>query len=106
MIPIYGVMGAVISTTGSYILLGAIKWALCPRGLRGFPPLRTVAIACACALAFLAVIKFADVLGVQAAWPRLFVAGLLFLVLYVLPVWLLDPNVRGLMISGREPRFA
>lgn len=106
LIPIYGVMGAVISTAGSYILLGAIKYALCPRGLREVPRARTVALACACAAAFLAVIEFGDVLGVESAWPRLFVAGVLFLVLYVLPVWLLDPNVRGLMVFRREPRFA
>lgn len=106
LIPGYGVMGAVVATTGSYILLGAIKCALCPPKLRGFPDLRTVMLACGCAAAFLVVIEFGNVLGVVSTWPRLFLAGLLFLALYALPVWLLDPNLRGLVASRREPRFA
>lgn len=106
LIPRYGVMGAVIATTASYILLGAIKCWLCPRSLRGFPPLRAVVLACACAAAFLALIQFGHVLSALAIWMRLFLAGVLFLAVYVLPVWLLDPHLRGMVTTRREAGFA
>jgi hypothetical protein len=67
-----------------------------------FPDLRTVGLSVGSALLLLAVIEGTDMFGVQAPWPRLFVAGGLFVLLYALPIWLLDPRLRKMVRQWRS----
>ncbi len=105
-IPGYGVMGAVWATVASYLFLGACHYLFCPPELRRFPDRRALTISLGCALALLAVIHFSALFGLASPWARLPVAGLLFLVLYALPVWLLDARVRTMLRQWRGHRAA
>ncbi len=102
LIPTYGVMGAVWATVASYAVLGATFCLLCPRGLLRFPDSRSLILAGVCAMVLLAVIKGGDLFGVESIWLRLFIAGGLFVVLYALPVWLLDRRLRELLLNWRR----
>jgi hypothetical protein len=39
---------------------------------------------------------------VQGPWPRLLVAGGLFVLLYALPIWLFDPRLRNMVRQWRS----
>jgi O-antigen/teichoic acid export membrane protein len=104
MIPRYGFMGAAWATVISYGALCAINALSCPRGLLRFPDARTLATACGCALLLLAVAKTTGMFGVERAWLRLFVGGGLFLALYALPVWMLDPRLRRALSEWRTAK--
>lgn len=111
MIPRFGFMGAAWATVISYGALCALNALSCPRELLRFPDARTVATAMGAATLLVAVAKGTSMLGVDGTWARLFVGGGMFLVLYVLPVWLLDPRIReassqwlATMQAGREGR--
>ena len=95
LIPKYGYMGAAWATVISYVALGITNCLRCPRGLRRFPNIRTLAIAGVFALLLLAVVKASDLFGIVEPWLRVLVGGGLFLLLYALPVWLLDPRLRA-----------
>ena len=88
-------------------MLSIARYIWCPRGLVRFPDLRTVGLSVGSAVLLLAVIEGTDMFGVQAPWPRLFVAGGLFIVLYALPIWLFDPRLRNMVrqwrSGGHEP---
>jgi O-antigen/teichoic acid export membrane protein len=101
LIPIYGFMGAAWATVISYAALMTANCLWCPRGLLRFPRVRTVATAAACAVLLLAVIKGSDMFGVAGPWPRMFVAGGLFLALYALPIWLIDSRLRAALPNWR-----
>lgn len=101
LIPRQGVMGAVIATTISYTMMGVVRYRMCPPALRSLPPLRPVLLACGCAAVFLLAVGGSHLLGITEPWPRLLVAGLLFLVLFALPLWLLDPGLRQLLRQRR-----
>lgn len=94
LIPRYGYMGAAWATAASYAVLCIASYLSCPRGLARFPDLRTVALSVGSALLLFAVAGGTDMFDVHAPWPRLFVAGCLFVLLYALPIWLLDPRLR------------
>ena len=102
LIPRYGYMGAAWATATSYAVLSIARYIWCPRGLVRFPDLRTVVLSVGSALLLLAVIEGTDMFGVQAPWPRLFVAGGLFIVLYALPIWLFDPRLRNMVRQWRS----
>ncbi|RZA20219.1 MAG: hypothetical protein EOP93_06575 [Lysobacteraceae bacterium] len=102
LIPSHGVMGAVVATTFSYTMMGVVRYRLCPPALRCLPPLRPVLLACACAGLFLLAIGASHMLGVLQPWSRLLVAGVLFLLLFALPLWLLDPGLRQLVRHRRD----
>lgn len=103
LIPMYGYMGAAWATVLSYVALAIATCALCPRGLRRFPDLRTLGTAGFFALLLLAVTEYSDMLGVEGAWSRLVVGGALFLVLFALPVLVLDPRLRAALPGLRRP---
>ncbi|MGV8943529.1 glucosamine inositolphosphorylceramide transferase family protein, partial [Thermomonas sp.] len=94
LIPRMGVMGAVTATISSYFLLGALRWVLCPVPLRCMPPAGPVARSGVCAILFVGAVSLLGTLGIVHPWPRLLVAGGLFGLLYALPLWLLDPELR------------
>lgn len=100
LIPRLGYMGAAWATVLTYSALWSLHFMLCPRGLRRLPDGRTLATSIGCAVVLLAVIASTDLFGVRSAWGRVFVGGGLFVALYALPVWLLDPRLRAIL-----PRF-
>ena len=102
LIPRYGYMGAAWATATSYAVLSIARYIWCPRGLVRFPDLRTVGLSVGLALLLLAVIEGTDMFGVHAPWPRLFVAGGLFVLLYALPIWLLDARLRKAVQQWRS----
>lgn len=102
MIPRFGYMGAAYAMVASHVVLWGAYFALCPRGLLRLPDLRTVATAVGAAAVLLGVIEGTDLFGIERAWPRVFAGGLLFLALYVLPVWLLDGRLRAVLPKLRQ----
>lgn len=102
LIPRMGYMGAAWATAISYAALAAARFATCPKGLARFPDARTVGLALACAGLLVAVARGTDMFDVHAPWPRLFAAGCLFVLLYALPVWLLDPRLRRALRQWRK----
>ena len=102
LIPRYGYMGAAWATATSYAVLSIARYIWCPRGLVRFPDLRTVSLSVGSAVLLLAVIEGTDMFGVDAPWPRLFVAGGLFVLLYALPIWLFDPRLRNMVRQWRS----
>lgn len=105
LIPVMGVMGAVWATVLSTIAIGSAQWALCPRGLARAPDRRALTLACLCALPLLLIIKGADLFGLDSVWLRLVVSGVLFLALYVLPVWRFDPRLGNALRQWRQQRI-
>lgn len=106
LIPAMGVMGAVWATVISTIAIGSAQWALCPRGLVRAPDRRALAIALLCAVPLLLIIKGTDLFGLESVWLRLLVSGVLFLALYVLPVWRFDPRLAHALRQWRRERIA
>lgn len=101
-IPAYGLMGAVYSTAISYGFLGVAMCALCPRDLLRLPDRRALLTAGGAAALFLLVMQVTNVFGIVAAWPRLFAAGGLWLLLYLLPVFALDGRLRRIAFAWRS----
>lgn len=104
LIPKLGMMGAVYATVASYLFLGIAVCLRCPRDLLQFPDRRAVLTAGGAALLFLVVLETSGLFGLTAAWPRLFTAGGLWLLAYVLPVLLLDPRLRQQLLQWRRSR--
>ena len=67
---------------------------LCPVALRCMPPAGPVARSCVGAIVFVGAVSLLGTAGLVDPWPRLLVAGGLFVLLYLLPLWLLDPVLR------------
>ena len=101
LIPRYGYMGAAWATVISYTALAIATCFFCPRGLRRFPDARTVLTAGMCALLLFATVAYTDLFGINGAWPRVFVATGLFVLVYALPVLILDPRLRTALINWR-----
>ncbi|WP_170185868.1 lipopolysaccharide biosynthesis protein [Pseudoxanthomonas dokdonensis] len=97
LIPTVGMMGAVYATVASYAALAVTAYLLCPRDLRAWLDRRALTLALVSAGAFVLVVAGSGLFGLHNHWARLFVAGGLWLLLYVLPVLLLDPRVRGMV---------
>lgn len=101
LIPPFGYMGAVWATVISYVALCGLRYLWCPRELLRFPKPRTLGNALGCAVLLLVVVKGSDLFGAEGPWLRLIVAGGLFLLLYALPVWLLDSRLRQTLMTWR-----
>jgi O-antigen/teichoic acid export membrane protein len=102
MIPAFGIMGAVWASVASLAALLACNCLLCPPELLRFPTLRATAIACACSGVVLATIEAGNRSGLTGHWARLFAAAALFLAFYLVPVWLLDPQLRAAVRGWRS----
>lgn len=101
LIPRMGYIGAAWATAISYATLCAMQYLACPKGLARFADPRAVAVSLACAALLVAVANGSDLFGVEGAWSRLFVAGVLFVLFYALPVLGLDPKLRRALLSLR-----
>lgn len=106
LIPTAGLMGAVYATVASYAVLGIALCMLCPRDLLKLPDAKALSIALVCAAAFVAVVQASGLFGLISPWPRLFVAGGLWLLLFVLPALTLDARLRQLLFKWRKPGAA
>lgn len=106
LIPAYGIMGAVYSTAASYLFLSVAVCLACPRELLQLPDRRALLTACSAAALFLVAVESTGLFGLTSAWPRLFAAGGLWLLVYVLPVLALDGRLRGLVLQWRRPASA
>lgn len=102
LIPRMGYMGAAWATVVSYAVLSAAQFITCPRGLAQFTDARTVGISLACAALLVAVVQGSDMLGLEGAWIRLMGAGVLFVLLYALPVLALEPELRCALKTFRK----
>lgn len=101
LIPRMGYMGAAWATVISHGALIAAQFVTCPRGLARFADARTVLVSLTFAAVLVAVGRGSDLFGLDGAWPRLFAAGVLFVLLYALPVLGLDPNLRRALLTLR-----
>ncbi|MEG3192359.1 oligosaccharide flippase family protein [Lysobacter sp. D1-1-M9] len=95
LIPIYGYMGAAWATVISYVALSIATCLCCPRELLRFPDARALGTAGGFALLLLVIVIYTDMFGLSGPWSRVFAGGALFLAVYALPVWLLDPRLRA-----------
>ncbi len=102
LIPKVGMMGAVYATAVSYLFLALSMCLCCPRELLRLPDRRSLLTAGAAALLFLAALRFSGLFGLHSEWPRLFASGGLWLLAYALPVLLLDPRLRRLLLQWRK----
>ncbi len=101
-IPAYGLMGAVYATAIAYGAMGVASCLLCPRELLRFPDARTFLTAVCAAAAFLFAVWGTGLFGYTTPWPRLFIAGGLWLLLYLLPVLAVDGRLRHLLANWRR----
>ncbi|KRA74855.1 hypothetical protein ASD78_11135 [Lysobacter sp. Root667] len=105
LIPRMGYMGAAWSTAIAYGALALAQFVICPKGLARLPDAHAVAVSLACLAVLVGVARGTNLFGLHAIWARLSVAGLLFVLLYALPVMALDQKLRrmamGLMTRSR-----
>jgi O-antigen/teichoic acid export membrane protein len=99
LIPRMGYMGAAWATAISYGALCMAQFVVCPKGLARLPNARALAVSLASGSVLVAVARISDMFGVEGTWARLVVAGVLFLLLYALPVLALDPKLRAMVKS-------
>lgn len=105
LIPRMGYMGAAWATAAAYAALTIAQFMVCPGGLARLPNARAALVSLLCATVLVVVALESDLFGMQGAWSRLGVAGLLFLALYALPVLALDSTLRrGLLALARRSR--
>lgn len=103
LVPRMGYIGAAWSTAIGYLALSVAEFAICPKGLGRMPDVRAVGLALACLAVFLGVARGTDLFGVEGTWVRLLVAGTLFVLLYALPVLVLDSRLRRMLLDLRRP---
>ena len=104
LIPSLGIMGSVYATVASYAALGVAIALMCPRDLRRLPDVKALAIALGGAAAFLLAARGSDLFGLTSPWARLFAAGGLWALLYVLPTLALDARLRHLLLHWRDAK--
>ena len=86
-------------------LLGGQVFIVCPRGLAKLPDLRATVIAVVFGSAVVFIAFETQMFGLQAIWARLGAAGLLFVLVYALPVIALDATLRnGLLAMVKRSR--
>ena len=104
LIPLHGIMGSVYATVASYAFLGIAVCVMCPRELLRFPDPRTVLVAGGSGALFVLAVYATGLFGLATPWPRLFAAGGLWLLLFVLPVLVLDGRLRHLLLNWRTAK--
>ncbi|MCF7220943.1 oligosaccharide flippase family protein [Lysobacter sp. TLK-CK17T] len=93
-IPVHGVMGSVYATVASYLMLALSRCAFCPRDLLQFPAGRELLLALGAAAMFIASMGLVGPLDGAAPLLRVVVGGVLWLLLYLVPVFALDRKLR------------
>jgi O-antigen/teichoic acid export membrane protein len=101
LIPGHGVMGAAWAAAISYGVLAMARCVSCPRELLRFPSGRSIALATTCALVLIVTVKWGNPFGLDNVWWRLITSGVMFMAVYALPVWLLDPGLRTAVLALR-----
>lgn len=86
LIPAFGIMGAVYATAVCYALLGTATCLMCPREFLQLPDAHSLLLSLAAAALFLFAVWRSNLFGLHSPWLRLFAAGGLWMLLYVLPV--------------------
>ncbi len=105
LIPRMGYMGAAWATVAAYAALCIAQFIVCPRGLAKLPDLRATVIAVVFGSAVVFIAFETQMFGLQAIWARLGAAGLLFVLVYALPVIALDATLRnGLLAMVKRSR--
>ncbi len=99
LIPLHGVMGAVYATVVSFVLLSVSRCLLCPRDLLQLPDLKSVLISGVAAVAFVICLQGSDLFGLVAPWARVVAAGVLWILLYLLPVLVFDQRLARLVFN-------
>ncbi|MDR7098654.1 O-antigen/teichoic acid export membrane protein [Lysobacter niabensis] len=102
LIPRIGYIGAAWATAIAYGALTVAQFMVCPKGLARLPDARSVVVSVACGAALVAVARGTDLFGLHGAWLRLLAGGVLFVLLYALPVLALDPKLRQMMRALRS----
>lgn len=102
LIPRMGYIGAAWATAIAYAALGAAQFAICPEGLARLPDARSMTVSLACGAVLVAVARGSELFGMHGTWARLLVAGVLFVLLYALPVLVLDPKLRGMVLALKK----
>lgn len=104
LIPIHGYMGAAWATVISYGVLALATLWFCPRELRRFPDARTLLTAGTFALLLLSTVSSTNLFGIIGPWSRVLAATGLFVLIYALPVLLLDSRLRDALINWRTAK--
>jgi O-antigen/teichoic acid export membrane protein len=99
LIPRMGYIGAAWATAIAYGALAIAQFAICPEGLARLPNARATLVSLGCGALLVIVAHSTALFGVQQLWTRLLVAGLLFLLLYALPVLVMDPKLRAIVMA-------
>ncbi|HEX5960468.1 MAG TPA: oligosaccharide flippase family protein [Rhodanobacteraceae bacterium] len=105
-IPAYGYMGAVYATAVCMVGLNCAQFVFCPRELRALPGARPTLIAGGLGLLFWLVAHFTGMFGLTQHLPRLIAAGLLMLVVFVVPSLALDRPLREVLHAYWKRRRA
>lgn len=96
-IPAYGYMGAVYATAVCMVGLNCAQFVFCPRELRALPSAHPTLIAGGLGLLFWLVAHFTGMFGLTQHLHRLIAAGLLMLVVFVVPSLALDRPLREVL---------
>jgi O-antigen/teichoic acid export membrane protein len=100
LIPRHGIMGATAAVCASQLLLQAALWVACPAELRCGLPMGVLARSTALAGLVVAVGWGTNLFGLPSPLLRLGAAALLLLLLFVLPMWRLEPSLRTVARRG------
>lgn len=98
LVPRFGVMAAALSTTGSQILLHLMSYWFCSPALRCLPEASVLLRACVAAATCVALAALANMLPVEHSLLRLCVLVPVLIIGYVLPVLVMDRQVRQLAL--------
>lgn len=96
-----GYMGAAWAAVISYGAMSAARFIWCPEGLVQMPAARTLALAVGLGAVLVIVVQGVNLFELQGAWTRLGVAGTMFVLVYAVPVFLLDPEMRRAALALR-----
>lgn len=99
LIPRMGYIGAAWATAIAYGVLAIAQFAICPEGLARLPDARSALVSLGCGTVLVIVANGTALFGAQDLWARLLVAGLLFLLLYALPVMVMDRRLRDMVMA-------
>lgn len=93
LLPRMGIFGAVVATMISYGVVTALRLLWCPKDFKIAFPGKAVLLPLALSVALYAIATATNLMGAQGPLLRLFVAGVLSTLVFVLPALFLDKNL-------------
>lgn len=99
LIPRSGVMGAVYATLGSAAAFGIGSWIACPRDLLALPGARATLLALGLGAVAWWIAGATNLFGFNSHAARLAAMAALELVVFAGPAWLLDRNLRHILLE-------